>query len=235
MFEHLKRDWAYGVRFEVENMKARREPRSTCSTPWLRADGSKMLPNEQIFPGEEPDGEQPRRRIPRGSWDWLVAYAVHLGAVEITLHGVYLSLDSARDEPISARACLEYWIGYAEGKGPVGLFDCDLMYQYHLVRSPHGLRLRRRGGGRGARHPEVRSAADRVEAVNAVAIIPARGGSRRIPEEEHPALPRQGDPRVPSTSACARGKGRRYERDRRLLARALRRGLQQAQRRPRRA
>lgn len=136
MFEHLKRDWAYGVRFEVENMKLRRETPLYVLDPWDRADGTKMLPNEKIFPGDRLMHEQPRGDYHAGSWDWLVAYAVHIGAVEISLHGIYLSLDSARDEPISARACLEYWIGYAEGRGvPVHLFDCDLMYQYHLVRS----------------------------------------------------------------------------------------------------
>jgi hypothetical protein len=134
MFEHLKRDWA-GRPQEVEMMK-RAEGPALRARPWLRADGSKMLPNEQIFPGEEMMAKQPGGRYRAGSWDWLVAYAVYLGAVEITLHGVYLSLDSWRDEPVSARACLEYWIGYAEGQGiKVGLFDCDLMYQYHLVRS----------------------------------------------------------------------------------------------------
>lgn len=136
MFEHLKRDWLQGVRFEVDNMKARPDTPLYVLDPWVRADGTPMLPNERIFPGEELMATQPGGRYRAGSWDWLVAYAVHLGAVEITLHGVYLSLDSFRDEPMSARACLEYWIGYAEGKGvKVGLFDCDLMYQYHLVRS----------------------------------------------------------------------------------------------------
>lgn len=136
MFEHLKRDWPQGLRYEVERMRQMPNVPLYVLDSWLRADGSKMLPNEQIFPGEEMMANQPGGRYRAGSWDWLVAYAAYLGAAEITLHGVYLSLDSARDEPISARACLEYWIGYAEGKGiKVGLFDCDLMYQYHLVRS----------------------------------------------------------------------------------------------------
>lgn len=136
MYEHLKRDWATGIRLEVERMKAQPDVPLYVLDSWLRADGTKMLPKEEIFPGEQLMAEQPGARYRAGTFDWLVAYAVWLGAKEITVHGAWLGLDSARDEPISARACLEYWIGYAEGKGVrVGIFDSDVMYQYHLVRS----------------------------------------------------------------------------------------------------
>lgn len=136
LFAHLLRDWKAGVRYEVAMAQANPTVPLYVLDSWQRADGTIMLPNQMIFPGELLMAEQPGGRYRAGSWDWLVAYATYLGAVEITLHGVSLSLDSARDEPISARACLEYWLGYAEGKGiKVGLFNCDLMFQYHLVRS----------------------------------------------------------------------------------------------------
>ena len=39
-------------------------------------------------------------------------------------------------EPLSAWACLEYWIGYARGRGirVVLAEDCNLFYNYRIVR-----------------------------------------------------------------------------------------------------
>ena len=70
-----------------------------------------------------------------GSFDWLVHYAMQTKPDIIYLHGIQLNLASG--EPISARACLEYWCGRAEGVGTqvIADEDCDLFYQYHLVRS----------------------------------------------------------------------------------------------------
>jgi hypothetical protein len=76
-----------------------------------------------------------------GSMDWMVAFAIWRnrrfsdGIREIELHGVQLT--SAAGEPISARACLEYWCGGAEGSGiKVELADdAHLFDNYHLVRS----------------------------------------------------------------------------------------------------
>lgn len=74
-----------------------------------------------------------------GSFDWLVAYAIHLGAPEIHLHGVNFARGG---EPISARPCLEYWLGVAEGLGIATAVwgDTDLFRIFHLARSntPYG-------------------------------------------------------------------------------------------------
>lgn len=94
------------------------------------------LTNQVIFPRRELEA-MPRGRYHAGSFDWLVAFAIHLKAKIISLHGINLAWDSWRDEPISARACLEYWCGYAEALGCKvwTASDCDLFYQYHIVRS----------------------------------------------------------------------------------------------------
>lgn len=92
------------------------------------------IPNATIFPHEE------LRKMPRGSYhcssfDWMIAYALHLGATEIMLCGVQMYRD--RGEPISSGPCIEYWCGYAEGRGVKVTVskDSDLFYNYHLVRS----------------------------------------------------------------------------------------------------
>lgn len=131
-WEHLKRDWAEGLRKEIA--WAQRHP----SVPFYVVDSWRAgtLPNEKIFPAARL-ARAPRGTYHAGSFDWLVAFAVSLGARVIALHGVGLALDSPREEPISARACLEYWCGYAAGKGVkiIAGSDCDIFYQYHLVRS----------------------------------------------------------------------------------------------------
>jgi len=92
----------------------------------------KSLPNQKIFPLKELK-KMPRGDYHCGSFDWLVAYAIHLGAKEIYLYGVILRAG----EPISSLACLEYWCGYATGLGIKIICgsDCDLFYYYHWVRS----------------------------------------------------------------------------------------------------
>lgn len=96
----------------------------------------KLLKNQVIFPRKQL-AYQPRADYHASNFDWMVAYAVHLKAQIISIHGCEFAMDSHRDEPISGRACLEYWCGYAEGRGAkiwTGS-DCDIFYQYHLVRS----------------------------------------------------------------------------------------------------
>lgn len=131
-FEHLKRDcpeylWWDGV-WSALNPKV----------PMVTVDAwpGRLLANPVIFPRKKL-AAQPRADYHASSFDWLVAYAIHLKATHIAVHGVGFALDSNREEPISARACLEYWLGYAEGRGikTIVARDCDIFYQYHLVRS----------------------------------------------------------------------------------------------------
>lgn len=129
-WEHLVRDWKQGLDAEVE--WAKKNPHIPFYTP---GDWAPHIPNEVAFPREELDAAYPRGDYHAGSFDWMVALALYLGATEIAIHGVCLNLVSG--EPISARACLEYWIGYAQGRGcQVHMADdCDLFWQYHYVRS----------------------------------------------------------------------------------------------------
>lgn len=74
-----------------------------------------------------------RRVFPRGDYhassiDWMVAFGIFSGYKEIGIWGVNFGPTDG-GEPLSARACLEYWIGFAEGRGvkvtihePTGLF-----------------------------------------------------------------------------------------------------------------
>ena len=129
MFEHLERDWPEGLEREKGWLTANPTvPFYTCD-PWPEwAVGQRRLPREELA------------KIPRGNYhaislDWMVAFALHLGARAIGLHGVRLVMRG--DEPISARPCLEYWCGYAEGRGVTVTVapDCDIFLQYHLVKS----------------------------------------------------------------------------------------------------
>lgn len=132
-FDHLVRDWQRGLEDEIAWAKA--NPK----VPFYVLDDWEEWPIPRVvrFPAAGMALEMPRAHYHAGSFDWLVAFAVYLGAVEIAIHGLSLALDSPRDEPISARACFEYWAGYAEGRGCKvwTAEDCDVFYQYHLVRS----------------------------------------------------------------------------------------------------
>lgn len=119
----------------------------------LRVDWAEHLPKEEAWVRENPGvpfyvgAWWPRDKFPsqvrfetpslplihgkyyyhRGSIDLMVLFAVTLGFQEIKLHGVKLSKPT---ESPSARACLEYWCGYAEGLGVrvETARDCDLLY-----------------------------------------------------------------------------------------------------------
>lgn len=51
-----------------------------------------------------------------GSFDWMLAFALFEGYKHIELYGLDLGPTDA-GEPISARPCLEYWVGVARGLG----------------------------------------------------------------------------------------------------------------------
>lgn len=130
-WEHLKRDWAAGLRAEINGANALDVPLYVLD-PWRKG----ALKKEIVLPRESLEALPRGGKYHAGSFDIMVAYAISLGAKEISIHGVSLALDGNREEPISARACLEYWIGVAEGRGiKVEMVECDLFYQYHLVRS----------------------------------------------------------------------------------------------------
>jgi len=127
---HLKRDWRENL--WNERMWAEANPKVPFYVldRWPRG----WLPRQEIFPRKRLEA-MPHGRYHAGSIDWMVAFAALLKADEISVHGIGLNLESG--EPISARACLEYWCGYAEGRGiKVSIAkDCDLFAQYHYVKS----------------------------------------------------------------------------------------------------
>lgn len=52
------------------------------------------------------------------SFDWMVALALHEGFKKIALYGCdFYTPPVMNSEPLSARPCLEYWIGVCEGRG----------------------------------------------------------------------------------------------------------------------
>lgn len=131
-FAHLERDCPQHI--DWDTAFSRRNP----NCPVYVIDSWKgLLKNQVLFP-RAALAKQPRPNYHASSFDWLVAYAVHLGAKCIGLHGARFALDSPREEPISAQACLEYWCGYAEGRGVKIMADerrSELFRQYHLVAS----------------------------------------------------------------------------------------------------
>lgn len=124
MYEHLLRDWEKGLKVDIKWVNKNKNCKFYVCDPWPK------VPTAIIFPREE-------LKITSwydyhcGSFDWLVAFAIHEGATEINLHGINLIRESG--EPISARACLEYWCGVAEGKGIKvnRADDCWIMRNYY--------------------------------------------------------------------------------------------------------
>jgi hypothetical protein len=71
----------------------------------------------------------PRGRYQMFSFSWMFCMALAQGAKRIGLFGC----GAGRGEPLAARACMEYWIGYAEGQG----VDVVLSGTPTLFRSHH--------------------------------------------------------------------------------------------------
>lgn len=130
MHWHLVRDWEKGLKKERAWVRRNPDVPFYVTDDWPKRD----YPSQVVFPRDDL-AKQVRGSYHAGSFDWMVAFAIHLGAEEIALHGVGLNLEFG--EPISARACLEYWCGYAEGLGVTvtAAPDCELFKQFHLVKS----------------------------------------------------------------------------------------------------
>lgn len=135
-YENLRR-YNYDVERDVEWFRVRPDVRLYTLDAWPELKDVRIA-NTNIFPVEELAGILARHRTSYhcGSFDWMVAYALALNGVDhIVLHGVSLLIEAG--EPISARACLEYWCGVAEGRGVdvTAAPDCDIFSFYHLVKS----------------------------------------------------------------------------------------------------
>lgn len=70
------------------------------------------------------------------TFDWLIAFACYLEFAEVHLHGCNLTTDGLMEQ-MSARACVEYWSGFAEGRGTkiVKAPTCNLFLATHMVLS----------------------------------------------------------------------------------------------------
>lgn len=96
-----------------------------------------LLKNQVIFPRAALEA-MPRGAYHASSFDMLVAYAISLKASHIHIHGAAFAVEGPGQEPISARACLEYWCGYAQGLGidvAAGADCTGLFQQFHLTMS----------------------------------------------------------------------------------------------------
>jgi hypothetical protein len=132
--ENLKR-YGYDVERDAEWVMAHPEMSFFTVDDWPELEHSR---NNFIFPRRYMEQLLPgyRNNYHCGSFDWMVAFALTVQSItEIHIHGVSLTIDAG--EPISARACLEYWLGVAEGRGVKVTVadDCDIFAFYHLVKS----------------------------------------------------------------------------------------------------
>lgn len=77
-----------------------------------------QYPDSVAFPKEEVEALSQFGWYHTSSMDWMVALAILEGFDEIGIFGIELgSAPYTAGEPISGRACLEYWIGVANGRG----------------------------------------------------------------------------------------------------------------------
>ncbi|HKI82642.1 MAG TPA: hypothetical protein VKA04_13415, partial [Pseudodesulfovibrio sp.] len=75
-------------------------------------------PDSVAFPKAEVEALTPRGWYHASSMDWMLALAILDGFEKILLAGVRFSTFPIADgEPLSARPCMEYWTGVAEGRG----------------------------------------------------------------------------------------------------------------------
>lgn len=126
---HLERDCPQYV--DWDSVFSRRNPK----VPMVVCDSWKgLLKNQVIYP-RAAIAKMPRGEYHASSFDMMVALAIHQKAELIHLHGANFATDSPREEPISARACLEYWCGYAQGRGidVIPVRSHGLFKQFHLV------------------------------------------------------------------------------------------------------
>jgi len=77
--------------------------------PVITVEKDERLPNATLFPIDE----MPSKYF-TNSIAYMIAYAIYEGATTIHLYGVPLVL---KDEYREQRACIEFWLGMAMGKG----------------------------------------------------------------------------------------------------------------------
>lgn len=94
---------------DIYQMKEVIEETNKLGIPAMTLERHKLLPNSIEYPLNKMHSKYFTNSIA-----YVIAYAIHKGATSIDLYGVPLVL---KDEYREQRACIEYWLGYARGKG----------------------------------------------------------------------------------------------------------------------
>ncbi len=125
--EYMRRHWAHGWQ-RHEGWLRERHP-----FPIYMQRAYRKYPESKAFPRDRIVRELPRGAYQTVSFSWLVAYAIIEGFDEIALWGINLG----DGEPLAGRACVEYWLGVAEGRGikttvtdPTDLFTSEHLARY---------------------------------------------------------------------------------------------------------
>ena len=91
------------------------------------------VPLGRPYPLAAVEALTPHGRYHAGSFDYMVALAILEGATDIMVAGLDFG---AGGEPLSARPCLEYWLGVAEGRGVrITTVSGDLFRIFRLLRT----------------------------------------------------------------------------------------------------
>jgi hypothetical protein len=89
----------------------------------------KDIPASRVFPKKQIEQLTPCGFYHMSSLDWMVAYAILEGFSDIHVHGVDFGFIEG-SEPLSARACLEYWFGVAHGRGIDATCDSPSLFKW---------------------------------------------------------------------------------------------------------
>lgn len=91
-------------------------------------------PDSVPYPKEEVEALTPHGWWHASSFDWMVALAILDGFERIDLYGAsFVNYPIMNSEPISSLACLQYWLGVAEGRG----IEVNVFGGGHLFRTIH--------------------------------------------------------------------------------------------------
>ena len=75
-------------------------------------------PDSEPYPKADVEALTPRGDYHTSSMDWMLGLAILEGFPRILVCGVNLiTFPIMNGEPISSRACMEYWVGVADGRG----------------------------------------------------------------------------------------------------------------------
>jgi len=107
----LKRDWNRGYGLTIKELRA-----LNCPVCVWSPDDWKDVRNTVKFPRKKIEALTTRGKYHQSSFDWMLCLAIHMKYKRVVLYGVdFGPWDGA--EPMSGRACLEYWVGVAEERG----------------------------------------------------------------------------------------------------------------------